>query len=126
MAGKYALLIGNSAFTDSSLARLSAPENDVIALKQVLERPEIAGFKTKLLLNAGMDEARTAVAERPTQLRTCRESGLCRCRKSSGRSRRGTGGIVVQFRHGRCYGGRAIDEAGRSNRGAQDHVLGIA
>ena len=63
MAGKYALLIGNSGFTDSALARLSAPENDVIALSQVLERPDIAGFTTTLLLNAGMDEARTAVAE---------------------------------------------------------------
>ena len=63
MAGKYALLIGNSQFTDAQLARLAAPENDVVALREVLRNPEISGFDTTLLLNAGMDEARTAVAQ---------------------------------------------------------------
>ncbi len=61
MNNRLALLIGNSTFDDPALGRLSAPENDVIALREVLERSEIAGFQTKLLLNAGMDEARGAV-----------------------------------------------------------------
>lgn len=61
MSGRFALLIGNSTFEDPALERLAAPENDVIALKEVLERSEIAGFETRLVLNAGMDEARTAV-----------------------------------------------------------------
>jgi biotin carboxyl carrier protein len=61
MAGRFALLIGNSTFNDPGLARLAAPENDVIALKEVLERSEVAGFETRLLLNAGMVEARDAV-----------------------------------------------------------------
>jgi hypothetical protein len=38
MSGRYALLI-NSTFSDPALARLSAPENDVIALRAVLENP---------------------------------------------------------------------------------------
>ena len=62
MAGKFALLIGNSHFNDAALARLAAPENDVVALREVLRNPQISGFETSLVLNAGMDEARTAVA----------------------------------------------------------------
>lgn len=63
MAGRYALLIANSTFSDPALERLSAPENDVIGLRDVLARPDIAGFETRLIVNAGMDEARIAVAE---------------------------------------------------------------
>lgn len=61
MAGKYALLIGNSKFRDPGLNHLAAPENDVVALREVLRNPQIAGFETTLVTNAGMDEARTAV-----------------------------------------------------------------
>lgn len=60
--GRYALLIGNSEFADPNLARLSAPENDVIALKGVLENEAIAGFETTLVLNAGLVEVQNAVA----------------------------------------------------------------
>lgn len=63
MSGRHALLIGNSTFVDPALARLSAPENDVIALRKVLENPEIAEFKTSLCLNAGLEEVRTAIAD---------------------------------------------------------------
>lgn len=62
MLGRYALLIGNSDFEDEALPGLAAPANDVVALKEVLERPEIAGFETALLVNAGMEEARRAIA----------------------------------------------------------------
>jgi peptidoglycan hydrolase-like protein with peptidoglycan-binding domain len=61
MAGRYALLIGISTFHDAGLDRLYAPENDVIALREVLARPEIAGFETCLLLNAGLDETRRRI-----------------------------------------------------------------
>lgn len=63
MSGRYALLIGNSHFDDPALARLSAPEADVAALRAVLEHPDIAGFRTVLLLDEGMDIVRSAVAE---------------------------------------------------------------
>ena len=61
MAKREALLIGNSNFSDELLSRLSAPSNDVISLKNVIESPEVGSFSTRLLLDAGLDEVREAI-----------------------------------------------------------------
>lgn len=62
MAERYALLIGNSEFQDETLLPLAAPAIDVMELGEVLERPDIAGFQTRTLLNANIIEVRQEIA----------------------------------------------------------------
>jgi len=62
MGDRYALLIGNSEFQDENLPELAAPMTDVIEFGEVLERPDIAGFKTKTLLNVDIIEVRKEIA----------------------------------------------------------------
>ena len=50
MSRKVALLIGVSEYGEG-IPSLSAPPNDVAAMKQVLENPEMGGFEVKTLLN---------------------------------------------------------------------------
>ena len=52
MSRKVALLIGVSEYGEG-IPSLSAPPNDVKAMKQVLENPEMGGFEVKTLLNPG-------------------------------------------------------------------------
>lgn len=63
MAGKYALLVGNSKFADRALARLSAPLRDVEAFGNVLANPEISGFSVTSLINEKMETVRNGVAD---------------------------------------------------------------
>lgn len=52
MAGRrLALIIGTSQYSDSTLKKLNAPEQDVNGLKKVLENPDIGDFTVKILLN---------------------------------------------------------------------------
>jgi len=44
MAGKYALVIGNSEYHDATLSRLKTPEADVRLLAAALRNPNIGGF----------------------------------------------------------------------------------
>jgi hypothetical protein len=44
MARKFALIVGNSEYEDSNLARLVSPVSDVRLLAGILEDPEIGGF----------------------------------------------------------------------------------
>ncbi|MBI5082216.1 MAG: SUMF1/EgtB/PvdO family nonheme iron enzyme, partial [Chloroflexi bacterium] len=53
MAGKYALIIGNSDYKDAELRRLIAPPQDAESLARVLRDPQIGGFDEVVpLLNA--------------------------------------------------------------------------
>src|SRR5438034_1323394 len=63
MAGKFALIIGNSRYDDSSLSRLRAPDVDVQALERVLKAPEVGHFDdVTCLLNEGGASVRKAIA----------------------------------------------------------------
>ena len=63
MAGKFALIIGNSRYEDSSLSRLSAPDLDVQGLEEVLKAPDIGHFdEVTTLLNEGCASVRKAMA----------------------------------------------------------------
>ena len=57
MGERYALLIANDSFVDHALKPLSAPTNDVISLKRVLEDFQIGGFAVNIVVNAGLEEA---------------------------------------------------------------------
>src|SRR5438552_5663798 len=58
MAGKYALIIGNSRYDDSSLSRLRTPDVHVQALERVLKAPDIGRFDD---VTCVMDEGGAAV-----------------------------------------------------------------
>jgi uncharacterized caspase-like protein len=63
MAGKFALIIGNSRYDDSSLGRLKAPELDVQELEGVLKAPDVGHFdEVTTLLNEGCATVRKAIA----------------------------------------------------------------
>ena len=63
MAGKFALIIGNSRYDDSSLGRLKAPELDVQELEAVLKAPDVGHFdEVTTLLNEGCASVRKAIA----------------------------------------------------------------
>src|SRR5262245_36253999 len=63
MAGKFALIVGNSHYDDPSLSRLKAPDVDVQALEEVLKNPEIGSFtEVTSLLNETCAVVRKAVA----------------------------------------------------------------
>jgi len=63
MAGKFALIIGNSRYDDSSLGRLKAPELDVQELEGVLKAPDVGHFdEVTTLLNEGCASVRKAIA----------------------------------------------------------------
>jgi Caspase domain len=63
MARKLALIIGNSQYEDTGLARLAAPDVDVRALAEVLQTPGIGGFdEVTPLLNEGLATVRKAIA----------------------------------------------------------------
>jgi uncharacterized caspase-like protein len=52
VSGKFALIIGNSEYTDPSLARLTAPGKDVEAFAHVLADADLCAFdEVKVLLN---------------------------------------------------------------------------
>jgi hypothetical protein len=61
MAGRYALLIGNSSFRHRELSRLAAPANDVRALSATLEDEAIGGFRAELELDVVVKDAKAAV-----------------------------------------------------------------
>ena len=63
MPGKFALIIGNSHYEDSSLSRLKAPDLDVQGLEEVLKAPDVGRFdEVTTLLNEGCASVRKAVA----------------------------------------------------------------
>ncbi len=63
MASKYALLIGNTQYDDSTLSRLTSPSGDVQELASVLRLPDIGGFDdVTTLLNASSDTVRKQIA----------------------------------------------------------------
>jgi uncharacterized caspase-like protein len=63
MPGKFALIIGNSHYEDSSLRRLRAPDLDVQGLEEVLKAPDVGHFdEVTTLLNEDCASVRKAVA----------------------------------------------------------------
>jgi uncharacterized caspase-like protein len=63
MAGKFALIVGNSRYNDDSLGRLKAPEIDVHELESVLKSPEVGHFdEVATLLNQDCASVRRAIA----------------------------------------------------------------
>ena len=63
MATRHALIIGNSHYADTTLARLSAPEADVRGLAALLEDPTIGGFTSvQALIDAPEAITRRAMA----------------------------------------------------------------
>jgi hypothetical protein len=63
MSRKFALIIGNSEYEDTKLARLVTPGADVSALAKVLRAPEIGGFDEVTLLVDQMESVvRRAIA----------------------------------------------------------------
>jgi hypothetical protein len=63
VAGRYALIIANASYEDSSLARLRAPSHDAEALRRVLEDESIGGFDVRVVADAGMRDVQLAVVE---------------------------------------------------------------
>jgi uncharacterized caspase-like protein len=63
VAGRYALIIANAVYEDSSLAQLRAPSHDAEALREVLEDESIGGFDVHVVADAGMREVQLAVVE---------------------------------------------------------------
>ncbi len=64
MIRKLALIIGNSEYEDSSLARLATPDADVRTLAEVLRAPEIGGFDEVLtLVNQPFSDVHPAIAD---------------------------------------------------------------
>ncbi len=51
MAGKFALIIGNSQYDDATLKGLQAPDADARALAEVLGDAAIGGFEVRTLIN---------------------------------------------------------------------------
>src|SRR5262245_1805066 len=63
MAGKFALIVGNSQYEDSSLGRLTAPAVDVHGLEEVLKAPDIGQFDdVTTLIDQDFASVRRAVA----------------------------------------------------------------
>jgi hypothetical protein len=63
MGRRLALIIGNSCYDDSGLARLPAPDADVLALAEVLRDPSIGGFhEVQPLVNETFFRTRRAIA----------------------------------------------------------------
>jgi hypothetical protein len=63
MAGKFAIIIGNSRYDDASLGRLKAPDIDVHELEAVLKAPEVGQFDDVVtLLNQDCASVRKAIA----------------------------------------------------------------
>lgn len=63
MARKLALIIGNSHYEDSCLAKLAAPDVDVRALADVLRTPNIGAFdEVTPVMNEGLATVRKAIA----------------------------------------------------------------
>src|SRR6185503_4975068 len=63
MAGKFALIVGNSRYNDDSLGRLKAPEIDVHELESVLKSPEVGRFdEVATLLDQDCASVRKAIA----------------------------------------------------------------
>jgi alpha-glucoside transport system substrate-binding protein len=64
MGRRLALIIGNSIFRESSLARLLTPDADVGALADVLVDPEIGGFDdAKLVVNMSGASIRRSISQ---------------------------------------------------------------
>jgi basic membrane protein A and related proteins len=64
MSGKFALIIGNTDYIDSGLARLTAPGKDAEDFARVLKDPEICAFDdVKVLLNQPESIARGVIDE---------------------------------------------------------------
>jgi hypothetical protein len=62
-ARKFALIIGNGRYDDSSLSRLTAPDVDVEGLAAVLKAPDVGHFdEVTTLLNEGCANVRKAIA----------------------------------------------------------------
>src|SRR4030095_10351373 len=62
MSGKYALIIGNTEYTDPGLAQLTAPGKDAEDFAQVLKAPDICGFdEVQTLLNPDNAAARQTI-----------------------------------------------------------------
>src|SRR5262249_45749315 len=62
MSQKLALIIGNGAYEDTTLARLVTPDADVRTLADVLRDPEIGGFEVSLLVDQPEGAVRRAIA----------------------------------------------------------------
>lgn len=64
MSGKYALVIGNTDYTNPRLAQLKSPARDAEDFARVLRDPDICGFDdVKLLLNKPSSDAAEAIDE---------------------------------------------------------------
>jgi len=60
MSGKYALIIGNTEYTDPGLAQLTAPGKDAEDFARVLKDPEIGAFDS---VNILLNQSSSAVSE---------------------------------------------------------------
>ncbi len=64
MSGKYALVIGNTEYSDPGLSQLTAPGKDAENFAHVLKDPEIGGFnKVEILLNQPSYSVNEAIDE---------------------------------------------------------------
>ena len=64
MSGKYALIIGNTEYTDPGLAKLTAPGKDAEDFARVLKDPDICAFDdVKVLLDQAYPVIREAIDE---------------------------------------------------------------
>lgn len=64
MSGKYALIIGNTEYTDPGLAQLTAPGRDVEDFARVLKSADIAGFDNVItLMNENISKVNETVED---------------------------------------------------------------
>ena len=62
MAGKYALIIGNSLYSDPDFPKLETPSRDAEKLAEILRKPEIGGFtEVTTQINKTVQELRLAI-----------------------------------------------------------------
>lgn len=63
MSGRYALIIGNSQYTDKTLQQLITPAQDVKALGQILETPTIGNFDIRVMSDAASEKLRREIEQ---------------------------------------------------------------
>ena len=84
MSRKFALIIGNSEYEDTKLARLVTPGADVSALAKVLRAPEIGGVRAEEIARLTL-LAEAIAAQDAGRLVTLVQLALARSERGGGR-----------------------------------------